>query len=289
MDHDQVQSALAGLPLGGIRFFDRVGSTNDEARLWAAEGAADLALVLADEQTSGRGRSGRVWVSPPGSSLAFSLVLHPPDTGTYILSRLTALGALGVKDALGKRYGLTAQIKWPNDVLIHRQKLCGVLAEANWDGDRVQALILGIGINVALDAGMLANQFLSPAALSATSVEAAAGKPIDRLELLRAVLEEIVHWRSRISTQAFLAAWEASLAFRGEWVQVTVGDSTGKDGLPRALEGAAPIQEEGLIIGLAQDGSLQLRTASGAIVKISAGEIQLRPAKAAVSERQNTS
>jgi BirA family transcriptional regulator, biotin operon repressor / biotin---[acetyl-CoA-carboxylase] ligase len=281
MDLDQVKAALAGLPLGGIRYFDCVGSTNDEARQWAAEGAADFSLALSNTQSAGRGRSGRTWYSPAGSSLAFSLVVHPQETNAYIIPRLTALGALAGKAALVQLYNLPAQIKWPNDILVHRQKLGGVLAEAIWDGDCLQALVLGIGINVACESGRLANQRAEPHALAATSIEAVLGEPADRLVLLKAILEEILYWRPRLSSQAFLAAWEASLAFRGEWVQIIVGDSSGKNGLPRALEVPSPIQEEGLIIGLAQDGSLLLRTSGGATVKISAGEIHLRPVNTA--------
>lgn len=284
MEYAQIQAALDGLPLGGIRYFERTGSTNDEARRWAAEGAPDFAVVVANEQTAGRGRSGRTWYSPADSSLAFSVVVHPHSMEPYTLPRLTALGALAVNEVFHQQYGLPAQIKWPNDILIHRQKVGGVLAEALWEGEHIQALVLGIGLNIAPEAARIANQFAPNRAIPATSVEAVLGKPVDRLKLLRAVLETMLIWRERISTQAFLATWEANLAFRGEWVQVVVGDSASKDGLPRALEVSSPVQAEGIVLGLAQDGSLRLRAASGAIVKISAGEIHLRPAKPALRE-----
>jgi len=275
MDVSQVKAALKGLPIGELRCLEQVGSTNDEAARWVAQDAPHLALVIADEQTAGRGRSGNTWYSPAGASLAFSLVLYPRHLEPYLLPRLTALGALAVKDALNKLYNLPAQIKWPNDVLVHRQKVSGVLAEAQWDGDQVRALVLGIGINVTL--ASTAQIKPTPGTIQPTCVEALLGRSADRLELLRAVLEEVICWQPRLATQDFLQAWESSLAFRGEWVQVSLGQSRGKDGLPGALEGRSPTIEEGKVIGLSQDGSLRLRTASGEIVKVSVGEMHLRP------------
>jgi BirA family biotin operon repressor/biotin-[acetyl-CoA-carboxylase] ligase len=148
MDAGQVGAVLKDLPVGEIRCFEQIGSTNDEAARLVAQGAPHLTLVIAEEQTAGRGRGGNTWYSPAGASLAFSLILYPHHLEPYLLPRLTALGALAVKDALNKLYDLPAQIKWPNDVLVHRQKVCGVLAEAQFDGDQVKALVLGIGINV---------------------------------------------------------------------------------------------------------------------------------------------
>jgi len=275
MQATQVEAALKDLPVGGLRCFESVGSTNDEAARWAAQGAPHLALVIAEEQTAGRGRSGNTWYSPAGASLAFSLVLYPHQMEPYLLPRLTALGALAVKDALNKLYDLPAQIKWPNDVLVHRQKVSGVLAEAQWDGDQVKALVLGIGINVTAASTAQVNP--NTDAIQATCVEALLGRPVDRLALLRAVLAEVISWQPRLATQDFLQAWESSLAFRGEWVQVSLGQSRGKDGLPGALEGLSPTIEEGKVIGLSQDGSLRLRTASGETVKVSVGEMHLRP------------
>ncbi len=275
MQATQIEAALQDLPVGGLRFFEQVGSTNDEATRWAAQGAPDLALVIANEQTAGRGRSGQTWYSPAGASLAFSLVLYPHQKEPYLLPRLTALGALAVKDALNNLYDLPAQIKWPNDVLVHRQKVCGVLAEAQWDGDQVKALVLGIGINVTAASTTQVN--LKPDGIRAASVEELLGRPVERIALLRAVLAEVIGWQTRLASQDFLQAWDSSLAFRGEWVQVSLGQSRGKDGLPGVLESRSPTLEEGKVIGLSQDGSLRLRTASGEIVKVSVGEMHLRP------------
>lgn len=277
MDEKSVTTSLAGLTLGAVRVFARVSSTNDEAARWVLEGAPDLALVVADEQTAGRGRDGRTWYTPAGSSLALSLVIYPIEAVTHVQSRLTALGALAVHFALRKHYNLPAAIKWPNDVLINRQKVAGVLAEATWSGDTLKALILGIGINVALQSVAVAERLGGGLNIPATCVETAAGRTVDRLELLKYVMQELLYWRPRLASHEFLQAWESNLAFRGEQVQVSVGHSAGKDGLPHSLEGRPPSIEEGRILGLSPDGSLRLRKENGEIVNVHFGEVRLRP------------
>jgi BirA family biotin operon repressor/biotin-[acetyl-CoA-carboxylase] ligase len=187
------------------------------------------------------------------------------------MSRLTALGAVAVRNALQRNYNLVPQIKWPNDVLIERQKVAGVLAEAQWSGEQLKAAILGIGINVA------AGSILPRAELNfpATSVEEALKRKVERVELLHHVLKELLYWKPRIHTNDFLSEWESCLAFRGEWVQVTTGESYGKDGLPASLEQRpAPIQT-GKVLGLALDGSLKLLTKSGEVVTVRVGEVRL--------------
>ena len=177
MDPQTLAACLAGLSVGEVRYFERLGSTNDEAATWAEQGAADMALVVADEQTAGRGRSGRTWITPPSAGLAFSLVLRPSgvERSEHILPRLTGLGALAVTEALHKVYRLPAQIKWPNDVLIYNRKVAGVLVEAHWFGEELSAMILGIGINVAAASLSEVIQRESPLRFPATSVENALG------------------------------------------------------------------------------------------------------------------
>lgn len=265
MDQQTLESALQGLGLGGVRYYPRVGSTNDEAARWALEGAPDMALVAADEQTAGRGRLGRRWLTPAGAALAFSLVLYPGQAIPTTLPRLTALGALAVCTALEEHYHLAAQIKWPNDVLVARRKVAGVLVEAQWQGAELGAVVLGIGINVATQAVSAAPTLDYPA----STLETELGAAPDRLELLRQVLSASRHWRECVARPEFLQAWEAHLAFRNEWVQVWPGNLT-------AGQAATPWYE-GQICGLAADGALQLYTATGAVVSVEAGEIKLRP------------
>jgi len=275
MDQAALEKLLAGLPLGGVRYFNAVGSTNDLAARWAAAGAPDLSLVVADEQTAGRGRIQRRWFTPPGAALAFSLVLspsslvlsspslvlHQPEVVFAAqLPRLTVLGALAVCDTLNAALPpmLPAQIKWPNDVLATRRKLAGVLAEAHWHGEQLAAVILGIGINVAPDSVPPSDLLDFPA----TCLEAVLEKPVDRWELLRAVLLKLIEWRQRLDEADLVQAWERRLAFRGEWVRLL-------------QESATPL--EGQVLGLNPDGALRLRLRSGEVAAFIAGEIRLRP------------
>jgi BirA family biotin operon repressor/biotin-[acetyl-CoA-carboxylase] ligase len=253
----KIQSALASLNLGQLRYYESTGSTNDEALAWAAQGAPDLSLILADEQTSGRGRAGRKWASPRGTSLSLSLILRPSAHEADLPSLFTGLGALALVDTL-KKYGLSAQIKWPNDILINRKKCAGILVESVWTGDALDAVVLGIGVNVLTGSVPPAQDLLFPA----TGVQLELGKPIDRLDLLRDLLESILKWRPLIGKEKFVQAWESALAFKGEEVQVWQDNES---------------PQKGRVMGLAPDGNLRL-LANNKIVTVHFGEIHLRPA-----------
>jgi BirA family transcriptional regulator, biotin operon repressor / biotin---[acetyl-CoA-carboxylase] ligase len=252
----QLRKALAGLPLGEIRYFESAGSTNDLALDWAASGAPDFSLVLADEQTSGRGRMGRKWFTPPGAGLALSMVLRPNDFERESIGLFSGLGALALVDAL-KNYGITAQVKWPNDVLINRKKVAGVLVETAWMGADVEALVLGIGVNIFPESLPPEVELNFPA----TCVQSETANQVGRFDLLRGLLISLVAWRLRLGTDAFLDAWRASLAFGGETVQVW---------------GAKTETIIGVLDGLEADGSLRV-VANGRRHIVHFGEIHLRP------------
>ena len=262
MDLRALQQALADLPVGPLRYFAQTGSTNTDAALWAEAGAPDLALVVADEQTAGRGRLGRRWLTPPGAALAFSLVLRP-GAGELAPAHLTALGALAVCDALLEHYHLATQIKWPNDVLSERRKLGGILVEVSWQGESHKTAILGIGVNVTQASVPDEADVTFPA----TCVEACSGRPVDRLELLYAILRQLLDWRPRLGSEVFLNAWEERLAFRNEWVRV----------LPGSGGVLQPEFPEGQIQCLEADGALRLRNRAGQALTLHAGEVSLRP------------
>lgn len=257
MDKRCLKTALKDLPMGGLRYLKTVGSTNDAALAWAADGAADFSLVVSDEQTAGRGRGGRRWYTPAGAALAFSLILRPQVEEREKASLFSALGALAVVEAIEKR-ALQAEIKWPNDVLLRRRKVCGVLTEMVWVGDQIDSLIVGIGVNVAPSAVPPAESLAFPA----TSLETEAGQPVNRLSLLRDILFALRRWRPLLGTPAFHDVWESRLAFRGETVEVCV------EGQP---------SRSGQLAGLGQDGSLLLRSPAGEILSLPFGEVHLRP------------
>src|SRR5688572_5009269 len=129
MNEQSLKKSLSKLELGGLRYFDSIGSTNDEALAWAASNAEDLSIVIADEQTRGRGRLHRTWHTPKGSALAVSLILRPDKSTSPHLSRIVGLAALSIFDAM-LTFGLTPQIKWPNDILLNRKKIAGILVES---------------------------------------------------------------------------------------------------------------------------------------------------------------
>src|SRR5512147_2557842 len=129
MDEKTLRASLRDMHLGELRFFPTLSSTNDEALAWAAQGAPDLSVVVADEQTAGRGREGRKWFTPPGAALAFSLLMRPVQQETPYFPRVVGLAALSVLEAL-RAYGLQTQVKWPNDVLLEGRKVAGILVEA---------------------------------------------------------------------------------------------------------------------------------------------------------------
>jgi len=257
MDLHALQSLLSDLPLGQMAYFDVLDSTNEQALRWAQAGAPHLSLVVADEQTAGRGRSGRAWFTPRGAALAFSLILRPEQIGSTSLPRLTGLGALAVCEVLNREYDLQAQIKWPNDVLVGGRKLTGVLVEADWQGEDIRSAVLGIGINVAPDSVPPESEVVFPA----TCVETALGNPIDRWTLMKEVLRVLLSRLPDIHQDEFLQAWEGNLAYQREWVQLL-------------REGSEPVI--GRLLGLKSDGSLRLALPNGEEKFFQAGEIHLR-------------
>jgi len=261
MNVEQLTSQLAGLPIPQVRYYDVIGSTNEVALRWANEGAADGCLVVADQQTQGRGRLGRKWVTRPASALAFSIILHPGSTEQDQINLFTALGALAISQALEERLGLEPEIKWPNDVLLNRRKVAGILVETAWLGEQLQGMVIGIGLNIRPDSVPPASELMFPA----TSVESSANRTVDRAALLQSILSAFFSWRSNLSNETFHQAWEQRLAFKGEWVRI---------------EGAAQTASQqplvGMVSGLNEDGSLILKTPSGKTVLVSAGDVHLR-------------
>ena len=257
MDDLTLRKTLSDIPLGGLRTFEKTGSTNDIALAWAGEGAPDLSLVYAEEQESGRGRSDRRWYSPPGCGLAFSLVLRPSPVEVGKIPRFSGLGALAVCSALGS-LGLNSEIKWPNDVLLNRRKVCGVLVETVWLGDKADAIILGVGVNVTSGSVPSGERLNFPA----TCVESELGRSVERAGLLKDILLALIKWRTQLPGEDFLLAWQKALAFRGERVEVQ------GENIPR---------RSGVVEGLEGDDSLRLRSEAGQTFTMQAGEIHLRP------------
>ncbi len=180
-------------------------------------------------------------------------VILRPRLSQECLARLTMVGAVAVADVLAELAPDQVSLKWPNDVLLAGRKVAGVLSEAIWQGDRLEAVILGIGLNVRVDfAG-------TPLADHAISVEAVTGELIDRAMLLRRLLARIDHWSMHVGDQALITAWRARLETLGQ--QVTAASPAG------SISGQA--------VDVDEDGALLLRTGDGVVHRVVAGEVTL--------------
>ncbi|MDQ3172706.1 MAG: biotin--[acetyl-CoA-carboxylase] ligase [Acidobacteriota bacterium] len=234
--------------------FDSLPSTNLEAAQRAIEGAAEGLCVVASEQTAGRGRLQRQWISPKGSGLYFSIVLRPRiHQSSWPLITLAA--ALAVHDALLETYLLKTDIKWPNDILSNNRKLCGILAETV-DTTEGRALVLGIGVNLTSSA------FPPEVHQIATSVQLETGK-VPNLEiilrnLMIALQRRYEMLQSVCGGEEILREWSVRSSYAsGKRIRVANGQEV--------LEGTTR--------GLESDGALRVETDEGEIRIVRAGDV----------------
>jgi BirA family biotin operon repressor/biotin-[acetyl-CoA-carboxylase] ligase len=258
MEINALNEILAATSVTEFRYFDTISSTNDEALQWCDEGAADFSLVIAEEQTKGRGRFDRRWVTNPASALAFSLILQPTPDERKQLALFSSLCGLALRDTLETQLGLQAKIKWPNDVLIERRKTAGVLVEANWSGDQISGIVLGIGVNVTRGSIPPVSAQLFPA----TCIENHTSPPVDRYTLLQGILNAITDWRQKLGTPQFFNAWKRHLAFKGELV---------------CIEDAQKTSIIGRVKGIDTRGCLVLTLDNGMEKEFEVGDVHLRP------------
>ena len=245
-----------------LRYFNLIGSTNTEALQWVADGAPDYALVIADEQTNGRGRFDRRWITRPGASLAFSLILKPCAHETINTALFSPLCGIAVQEAVSNLLGLETLIKWPNDVLIRDKKFCGILVEAAWHGSSAQGIVLGIGINISPDS-VPGEEYQN---FPATCLETALGAQVDRFKVLPQLIKSIEKWRGELSSAAFMRNWEEHLAFKGEWVRIEHSEK------PSIM---------GRVKGIDLQGHLVLVQENGNEIDIEIGDVHLRPGRPA--------
>lgn len=234
--------------------FDSLPSTNTEAGRQAVQGAPEGLCVVAREQTAGRGRQERAWVSPMDAGLYFSIVLRPRlEVAAWPL--LTLMASVAVCDALAETCGLSVDIKWPNDIHARERKLCGILAETV-ETKTERAVIVGIGINL--------NQRAFPVELQeqATSIEAENSAPPDKESLLSALVQHLARRYAQlheVDGQAeMLRAWTARSSYaNGKHVRVNAGTAN----------------FEGVTRGLESDGALRVETINGELKIVRAADI----------------
>jgi BirA family transcriptional regulator, biotin operon repressor / biotin---[acetyl-CoA-carboxylase] ligase len=240
-----------------IRVFEETTSTNDVIERLARDGVKEGVVVFAESQTKGRGRLGRNWMSPARKGLWFSVLLRP-ELRPQEATQLTVASATALRRAIETHTGLKAEVKWPNDILVHRRKVAGILTELSAELDQVKHLILGIGVDVNLNPG----DFPPELRKTATSLKAELRKPVSRPELAVAILRELDHDYARIASGQFPAVadeWEQHCITIGHDVVIRTGE--------RQLRGHAE--------SLGEDGALLLRTDHGHLERIIGGDVTL--------------
>jgi BirA family biotin operon repressor/biotin-[acetyl-CoA-carboxylase] ligase len=212
--------AAAGAPWPApIEHHAWLASTSDRLKQWARAGAAPWSVVFADRQSAGRGRLGHAWESPPGN--AFVSVLLPPLPADRAPALPLAAG-LAVAEGL-EAHGVAPLLKWPNDVLVGERKIAGILAEGLASGAELEAVVLGVGVNVRLDPGTLP----APLAAAATSLRVETGQDADVIAVIASVLGRLTVWYHALAVRgsaAVVAAWRArALPWWGRVVEARSG------------------------------------------------------------------
>ncbi len=237
-----------------ILYYPTASSTMDMAKQAIREGMGEGTIVITDHQTAGRGRLGREWLSPSGSSILLSIILYPK---LELLPRLTMAACLAVAQSIEKVTGLEPTIKWPNDVLIAGKKVSGILIESDVQGETVKYAIVGIALNVNLDPATIPE-----ISETATSLKEVLGREVSRLQMLGSLLGEFEELYSAMRRgEPIDQGWRRRLETVGKKVAVRYGDEV-QEGYAEAVDG---------------DGNLLLRRPDGSLVTIAAGDITLKP------------
>jgi len=224
-----------------LRLFDVVGSTQDELRALAEQGAPEGTVVIAEQQTSGRGRMGRAWVSPAGKGVWMSLLLRP-SVPLPLTPQLTLLAAVALSRAITRLVPLTIGIKWPNDLLVDGRKISGILLESAAEDERLRYVVVGLGISANLDVEDYPEELLE----RAISLKMASGQPVSRSELIAAVLEQFEQLYALYLEQGFApirALWEAHAVTLNRTVTLTTPQGL-IDGVPRELDDMGGLRVE---------------------------------------------
>jgi len=239
-----------------ICWFDQIDSTNTYVREQARDGTPEGLVVVADHQTAGRGRLGRRWETPPGVNLLASVLLRP-NIDPAALHLCTTAVALAAMDACQEVAGVGAVLKWPNDLLVDGAKLAGILAEAEFAGADLAAVVVGIGINVG---------WPGPPEAGGTSLEAAAGSPVDRRVLLHALLAALGQHRSQLD----FSAGRRALAEEGRRRCATLGQHVRVTLEAEVITGrAVAVDDSGRLVVETPTGSR--RVTAGDVVHLRAG------------------
>jgi BirA family biotin operon repressor/biotin-[acetyl-CoA-carboxylase] ligase len=238
--------------------FDVLASTNTSMSVLGRLGEPEGTVILADRQTAGRGQADKVWISPPRCNLYVSMLLRPSIAPTQA-PLISLLVAIALVDAL-RQQGVVCGIKWPNDVLIHRHKVAGILAELELHQETVEFVVVGIGVNVNMTQETLQHH-LGPIAQTATSVQIALGHEIPRETLLADLLARLEQWYTRLITHGetgLQEAWEARSVMHGRRITAQTTTATW----------------QGTAEGIDQAGHLLLRCDNGDLLTLTSAEVR---------------
>ena len=253
---DALRQGLVAKRLGGkVHYFPELDSTNSFARQLAEGGAPEGAIVIAEAQTRGRGRLGRRWQSPPFGNLYFSVLLRP-QLAPALAPQITLMAAVALAETVAGFIPQSVTIKWPNDILVGGKKLAGILTEAACDSERLEYVILGIGVNLnyRLDA--------MPAEIRerATSIAELTGASVGRESFLGRLIHALDRCYGELEESGFAPLaprWEAHFGLRGKQVRVEL--------LDQIVTGRA--------VGIDGDGALLIEDGQGARQRVLAGDV----------------
>lgn len=245
------------LPNYKIYQYDTLPSTNRTAMEMAAEGAPEWTVVVAGHQSAGRGRLNRTFYSPEGTGLYMSIILRPQIPPSQAL-KITAAAAVGVAETLDEMFGVRAEIKWVNDILVAGKKVCGILTESRLSGSELEFAVLGIGINLTAPEGGFPEEIQSIAGAVAEQVEADTFQNV-----IRKFLEVFYPHYQNLTAEPcpFLPAYKARLCCLHRPVHIIGADGSKRAGTPIDLE---------------PDFSLRVAMEDGTVQSLKAGEISLR-------------
>ena len=246
-----------------IQVFQETTSTNDVVEKLARDRVAEGAVVFGESQTRGRGRLGRKWVSPSRKGLWFSVLLRP-KLGPREATQISVASAVALRRAIQSETGLKPEIKWPNDLLVGGKKVAGILTELNAELDHINYVILGIGVDVNLNA----SDFPAELRKTATSLKLELDSAVSRPGLAAAILRELDVEYQLLAARNFAEIaneWESHCTTLGRRISIKIGD--------RQISGRAECLDE--------DGALLLRTEHGHLERVMGGDVTIEKPSAA--------
>ncbi len=244
-----------------IHYFDETVSTNTVLSRLAENGASEGTAVIADKQTGGKGRLGRKWISPPGMNLYIS-VLFRPAIPAWESPIFTFLASIALAETIKKTGIRNTVIKWPNDVQIDGKKAAGVLTEMEPKGERVDYIVVGIGVNINMTRGQI-KQEMGETAKFATSLKESLGEDVDRAKFTGDLLVELESWYqtfNRRGKSSIIKEWTERWGGYNKRVRVST-------------EGGDTI--EGIATGIDGEGHLLLKQDDENVIKITTGDVSI--------------